>query len=79
MVNSAVMALDPQLLEVIVCPVDRGPLVNCEAEGFLYNPRLKRKYPVVSGIPVLLAAEAVAVGAAEHEQLVSRGRPAPLP
>ena len=66
------MALDSQLLEVIACPADHGPLWYFENEGFLYNPRLQRKYSVVNGVPVLLTSEAVAVSAAEHEQLVLR-------
>ncbi len=67
------MALDPRLLEVLACPIDRGALWYFEAEQFLYNPRLKRKYLIVNQLPVLLADEAVEVSAAEHEQLISPG------
>jgi hypothetical protein len=38
----------------------------------LYNPRLKKSYAVVDGVPVLLADEAVDVGDAEHERLMAK-------
>ncbi len=72
MVDTAVMALDPRLLEVIACPEDHGPLMYFGAEGFLYNPRLKRKYLVAHDVPVLLIGESVSVSTAEHEQVISR-------
>lgn len=71
-VDTAVMALDPRLLEVIACPEDHGPLMYFGAEGFLYNPRLKRKYLVAHDVPVLLIGESVSVSTAEHEQVISR-------
>ena len=37
------MALDPQLLEILACPEDKGPLLYFEDESILYNPRLKRQ------------------------------------
>ncbi len=68
------MTLDPRLLAVLACPQDRGPLHylgDGEGEG-LYNPRLRRRYPVRDGIPVMLVDEAVAVGDEEHAALVAR-------
>ena len=35
------MALDPQLLEILACPDDKGPLLYFEGESALYNPRLQ--------------------------------------
>lgn len=65
------MTLDAKLLDILVCPEDRGPLVYVAGEC-LYNPRLRRAYPIVEGIPVLLVDEAVAVtDDAEHERLLS--------
>lgn len=51
------MALDIALVEILVCPEDKGPLLYFPKEGVLYNPRLKRKYRVVNGVPELLVAE----------------------
>ena len=52
------MALDPQLLEILACPDDKGPLLYFEDEDILYNPRLKRKYNIKDDIPVMLIDEA---------------------
>ena len=38
------MALDTQLLEILACPEDKGPLLYFPDEDTLYNPRLKRRY-----------------------------------
>lgn len=52
------MSLDPQLLEILVCPQDKGPLVYDEPEQLLINERLGVAYRVEDGIPVLLSSEA---------------------
>jgi uncharacterized protein len=66
------MSLDPLLLDVLACPVDKGPLLWFEDEDILYNPRLKKSYAVDDGVPVLLVDEAVDVGEAEHERLMAK-------
>jgi uncharacterized protein YbaR (Trm112 family) len=61
--------LDQRLLDILVCPQDRGPLVL--AGDVLYNPRLRRAYRIEAGVPVLLVDEAVAIDDdAEHERLL---------
>jgi uncharacterized protein YbaR (Trm112 family) len=64
------MSLDALLLEVLACPVDKQPLLWFEGEGILYNPRLRRSYPVRDGVPVMLVEEAADVGQPEHERLM---------
>lgn len=66
------MALDPQLLEILACPDDKGPLLYFADEDALYNPRLHRRYRVDDGIPVMLVDEATDVDDAEHERLVAK-------
>lgn len=66
------MALDPQLLEILACPEDKGPLLYFEDEEILYNPRLKRSYEVREGIPDMLIDEASAVSDADHERLMAK-------
>ena len=68
----SVMSLDAKLLQILACPQDKGPLFYFESEGFLYNPRLQRKYNIVEGIPVMLIDEATSVGAAEHDGITQR-------
>jgi uncharacterized protein len=66
------MALDPQLLAILACPEDKGPLLYFEADDFLYNPRLKRKYRIQDDIPIMLIDEAETVDDAEHGRIVER-------
>lgn len=66
------MALDEKLLDILVCPQDRGLLLLVDNE-FLYNPRLRRAYRIDDGIPVLLVDEAVTVeDDAEHQRMLDR-------
>lgn len=64
------MSLSPDLLAILACPEDKGPLYYVEAEAVLYNPRLMRAYAIRDGIPVMLIDEAIAVDAAEHDRLM---------
>jgi uncharacterized protein YbaR (Trm112 family) len=66
------MALDPQLLEILACPEDKGPLLYFPDEQALYNPRLKRRYDVRDDIPVMLIDEATTVDDAEHQRLLAK-------
>jgi uncharacterized protein YbaR (Trm112 family) len=66
------MALDPQLLEILACPEDKGPLLYFADEDALYNPRLKRRYEIRDDIPVMLVDEATTVDDAEHERLLAK-------
>ena len=66
------MALDPQLLEILACPQDKGPLLYFVDEDALYNPRLHRRYDVRDGIPIMLVDEATEVDQAEHDRLMAK-------
>jgi len=66
------VALDPQLLEILACPEDKGPLLYFADESSLYNPRLKRRYSVRDDIPIMLIDEAETVDDAEHERLMAK-------
>lgn len=66
------MALDPLLLEVLACPVDKGPLYYLEDVGVLYNPRRRLRYRIDDGIPVMLVEEAIEVDEDEHRRLLER-------
>ena len=39
------MSLSTDLLAILACPEDKGPLYYLEAEELLYNPRLTRPTP----------------------------------
>jgi len=66
------MALDPQLLEILACPEDKGPLLYFADEDTLYNPRLKRRYAIREDIPIMLIDEAETVDDTEHERLLAK-------
>ena len=66
------MALDPQLLDILACPQDKGPLLYFADEDALYNPRLHRRYRVREGIPIMLIDEAETVDDAEHGRLLAK-------
>ena len=66
------MALDPMLLEILACPEDKGPLLYFVDEDSLYNPRLRRRYAVRDGIPVMLIDEAETVSDEEHPRLTAK-------
>lgn len=66
------MALDPQLLDILACPQDKGPLLYFADEDALYNPRLQRRYRIREGIPIMLIDEAEDVDATEHARLLAK-------
>jgi uncharacterized protein YbaR (Trm112 family) len=50
--------LDPKLLEILVCPVTKGPLTFDKDNNELISKSAKLAYPVQDGIPVLLEDQA---------------------
>ena len=50
--------IDVRLLELLACPLTKGPLVWDEARGELVSRLAKLAYPVRDGIPVMLPSEA---------------------
>jgi uncharacterized protein YbaR (Trm112 family) len=50
--------IDPRLLEVLVCPVTRGPLDYNRVRGELVSRSAKLAYPIRDGVPIMLPEEA---------------------
>lgn len=50
--------MDPKLLEILVCPLCKGPLVYRKAQGELVCKADKLAYPIRDDIPVMLEEEA---------------------
>jgi uncharacterized protein YbaR (Trm112 family) len=65
------MAVDPTLLEILRCPADKGPLHHLVDEAALYNPRLRRRYAIRDGIPIMTIDESRAVDDAEHDRIMA--------
>jgi len=51
-------SIDPRLLEVLVCPVTRGPLRWDRARQELISVQARLAYPVRDGIPIMLPEDA---------------------
>jgi uncharacterized protein YbaR (Trm112 family) len=66
------VALDQQLLDILACPQDKGPLLYFKDEESLYNPRLKRRYAIRDDIPIMLIDEAETVSDTEHDRLMAK-------
>jgi uncharacterized protein YbaR (Trm112 family) len=68
------MALEPALLDILVCPIDKRGLLYFAGDAVLYNPRLRRLYRVENDIPLLLPARAEPVPDEEHDRLMKCAR-----
>jgi uncharacterized protein YbaR (Trm112 family) len=66
------MSLDPLLLDLLACPIDKQALLYLAEDGVLYNPRLHRLYRVTDGIPVMLADQGETVSDDRHRDLLRR-------
>lgn len=69
--------MDPKLLELLVCPVTKGPLRWNGARSELVSLSARLAYPVRDGIPILLEQEARPVSDEEAEQLRERAGTSP--
>ena len=54
--------VDPKLLEILVCPLTKGPLRYDAAAQELISERAGLAYPIRDGIPIMLPDEARAIG-----------------
>ena len=50
--------VDPKLLEILVCPLTKGPLEFDPAKQELISRAAKLAYPIRDGIPIMLPEEA---------------------
>jgi len=64
--------MDPRLLELLVCPVTKGPLDYDRDRQELLSRGARLAYPIRDGIPVLLEEEARALSPEDLERLPAR-------
>lgn len=57
--------MDAKLLEILVCPITKGPLIYDRDQQELISRSARLAYPVRDGIPVMLEEEARALTDAE--------------
>jgi hypothetical protein len=54
--------LDPKLLEILVCPLTKGPLTYDAERQELISDKAQLAYPIRDGIPIMLPSEARPLG-----------------
>jgi uncharacterized protein YbaR (Trm112 family) len=59
--------MDPKLLEILVCPVTKGPLRYDRARQELVSASAGLAYPIRDAIPILLESEARRLDEDERE------------
>ena len=59
--------MDKKLLEILVCPVTKGPLIYDKANNELISLSAKLAYPIKDEIPVMLEDEARILSSDEAE------------
>jgi hypothetical protein len=61
--------VDKKLLEILVCPVTKGPLIYDKEKQELISLAARLAYPIRDGIPVMLENEARPLSETEVERL----------
>jgi uncharacterized protein YbaR (Trm112 family) len=59
--------MDKKLLEILVCPVTKGPLIYDKTGQELISLAARLAYPIRDGIPVMLESEARELSEEEYE------------
>lgn len=62
------MEPDPKLLEILVCPVSKGPLIYDREKQELISRQAGLAYPIRGGIPIMRPDEARPLSDAEHNR-----------
>ena len=60
--------MDMQLLDILVCPVTKGPLKYDKDKQELISTSARLSYPIRDGIPVMLEDEARPISEEEYEK-----------
>lgn len=63
--------MDKKLLEILACPVTKGPLIYDKDKQELISKAARLAYPIRDGIPVMLEEEARVLTQEEVEQLAA--------
>jgi len=61
--------MDKRLLDILVCPVTKGPLIYDQKNQELISKAARLAYPIRDGIPVMLEEEARTLTSEELDKL----------
>ena len=67
------MAIDPVLLDILVCPLSKASLREIDGALVSTDPETRMRYRIDGTIPVMLAAEAEQMTEEEWKEAMSRG------
>jgi hypothetical protein len=65
--------IDRKLLEILVCPLTKGPLTYDRTRQELWSPQAGLAYPIRDGIPIMLVDEARSLD--DEEKAALSGKP----
>jgi uncharacterized protein len=71
--------VDPKLLEILVCPLSKGPLTYDRAAQELVSPQAGLAYPIRDGIPIMLVDEARSLSDEEKTRFGATAQKLPPP
>ena len=60
--------MDAKLLQILVCPVTKGPLIYDKKNNELISKSARLAYPIRDGIPVMLEDEARKLTESEYSR-----------
>tara|TARA_B100000959_G_C14648409_1_gene487305 strand:- start:274 stop:462 length:189 start_codon:yes stop_codon:yes gene_type:complete len=60
--------MDKKLLDILVCPVTKGPLIHDKKNNELISKSARLAYPIRDGIPIMLEDEARKISEEELER-----------
>jgi uncharacterized protein YbaR (Trm112 family) len=69
--------MDARLLELLVCPVCKGPLIHDRERQELVSRAMRLAYPIRDGMPILLESEARTLTEEEAAAYAAQSRTAP--
>lgn len=64
--------LDPHLLEILVCPETKAPVVQVGDWLYSTDQASRKRYPVRDGIPIMLIDEAETVDEKEYKRAMTQ-------
>ena len=66
--------LDPEFLKILVCPLSRAPLVQDGDSLVSTDPKTRRRYKIVEGIPDLLIDDSEELSEAKWKAIMERSQ-----
>lgn len=68
------LAIDAELLEILVCPESHAPLVQVGDWLYSTDAQTRRRYPIRDGIPVMLIDESQVVEPSEFDRVMKEAK-----